>query len=62
MPERDVKGSYDRLAPKLDGSLTLRQIERQYGNVAVDWRRCFQAGGQCAPCPTVLQCAHYGPS
>lgn len=27
----------DRLAPQLDGSLTLRQIERQYGSDAVDW-------------------------
>ncbi len=32
-----VPAGYDRLAPKLDGSLTLRQIERQYGSVAVDW-------------------------
>jgi len=27
----------EQLAPKLDGSLTLGQIERQYGNAAVDW-------------------------
>jgi hypothetical protein len=32
-----VPADLDGLVPKLDGSLTLRQIERQYGSVAVDW-------------------------
>jgi radical SAM protein with 4Fe4S-binding SPASM domain len=32
-----VPAGYERLAPKLDGSLTLRQIERQYGSAAVNW-------------------------
>lgn len=32
-----VPANLDGLVPKLDGSLTLRQIERQYGSVAVDW-------------------------
>ena len=32
-----VPGGCDRLVPDLNGSLTLRQVERQYGSVAVDW-------------------------
>jgi radical SAM protein with 4Fe4S-binding SPASM domain len=32
-----VPTGYDHLLPKLDGSLTLRQIEGQFGPAAVDW-------------------------
>jgi radical SAM protein with 4Fe4S-binding SPASM domain len=32
-----VPVGYERLWPQLDGSLTLRHIERQYGSAAVDW-------------------------
>lgn len=32
-----VPAGCDQLVPRLDGALTLRQIERQYGHVAVDW-------------------------
>jgi radical SAM protein with 4Fe4S-binding SPASM domain len=32
-----VPADCEQLALKLDGSLTLRQIERRYGNAAVDW-------------------------
>ena len=32
-----VPAGCDQLVPKLDGALTLRQVERQYGGAAVDW-------------------------
>jgi radical SAM protein with 4Fe4S-binding SPASM domain len=32
-----VPAGCDRLVPRLDGSLTLRQIERRYGSTAVGW-------------------------
>jgi radical SAM protein with 4Fe4S-binding SPASM domain len=32
-----VPAGYERWVSNLDGSLTLRQIERQYGSAAVDW-------------------------
>ncbi len=40
-----VPAGCDRLVPKLDGSLTLRQIERQYGSVAVDWVGALRQDG-----------------
>jgi len=38
----------DSLIPRLDGSLTLRQIERQYGSVAVDWIGALHQEGMVA--------------
>jgi radical SAM protein with 4Fe4S-binding SPASM domain len=40
-----VPDGYDHLLPKLDGSLTLRQIEDQFSNTAIDWvGTLYQAG------------------
>ena len=40
-----VPAGCDRLWPRLDGSLTLRQVERQYGHAAVDWVGALYQGG-----------------
>jgi radical SAM protein with 4Fe4S-binding SPASM domain len=43
-----VPTGYDHLAQKLDGSLTLRQIKRQYGSAAVDWIGALHREGMVA--------------
>jgi radical SAM protein with 4Fe4S-binding SPASM domain len=43
-----VPAGCDSLIPRLDGSMTLRQIERQYGSIAVDWIGALRQEGMVA--------------
>jgi hypothetical protein len=43
-----VPVGYEQLWPQLDGSLTLRHIERQYGSAVVDWVGALHREGMVA--------------